>query len=225
MSPCDLDRTGGTLADAMSPIIRKVDNKMLIRSIAAAVATTAVALLVVATSLGGGSSTSATSATALRGTVGPGFTIKLTKAGKVVKTLKAGTYKLTVADRSGEHNFVLQKGATKREITSLSFVGTKTVTVKLTRGVWTFFCTPHAPVMRGRVAVGGVSLARTATVARTTTTTTTVDDHGGRGELEPGDDRGGEAEPGDDRGGHGEPEPGDDRGGDSGSGGGHGSDD
>jgi plastocyanin len=217
----------------MSPT-RKVNKKMLIRSIAAAVATTAVALLVVATSLGGGSSTNARSATALRGTVGPGFTIKLTKAGKVVKTLKAGTYKLTVADRSGEHNFVLQKGATKREITSLSFVGTKTVTVKLTRGVWTFFCAPHAPVMRGRVAVGGVSLARTTTVARTTTTTpatTTVDDHGGRGEVEPGDDRGreaepgddrgGEAEPGDDRGGHGEPEPGDDRGGHSG----HGSDD
>jgi plastocyanin len=208
MSPCDLDRAGGTLAYVMSPT-RKVNNKMLIRSIAAAVATTAVALLVVATSLGGGSSTNAQSATALRGTVGPGFTIKLTKAGKTVKTLKAGTYKLTVSDRSGEHNFVLQKGATKREVTSLSFVGTKTVTVKLTRGVWTFFCAPHAPVMRGRVAVGGVSLARTTTPA----TTTAVDDRGGRGEVEPGDDRGREAEPGDDRGGQGEVEPGDDHGG------------
>ncbi|MFL5944974.1 MAG: plastocyanin/azurin family copper-binding protein [Gaiellaceae bacterium] len=205
MSPCDLDPTGGTLAGVMSSI-RKVNKKMLTRSIAAAVATTAVALLVVATSFGGGSTTQSTSATALRGTVGPGFTIKLTKAGTVVKTLKAGTYKLTVADRSNEHNFVLQRqGGAKRELTSLSFVGTKTATVKLTRGVWTFFCAPHATVMRGRVAVGGVSLARATT---TTTRTTTVDDRGGRGELEPGDDRGG----------HGEPEPGDDRGG-------HGSDD
>lgn len=177
----------------MSPT-RKVNKKMLIRSIAAAVATTAVALLVVATSLGGGSSSSSTSATALRGTVGPGFTIKLTKAGKVAKTLKPGTYKLTVTDRSAEHNFVLQKGASKREITSLSFVGTKTVTVKLTRGMWTFFCVPHAPVMRGSFAVG-VSLARSAPAVRTTTTTTTPtatgDDRGGRGEPEPGDDRGG----------------------------------
>jgi len=222
MSPCGFDPADGNLARVMSAT--RKDNKMLIRSLAAAVASTAVALLVVATSLGGGSSTSRASATALRGTVGPGFTIKLTKAGKVARTLKAGTYKLTVTDRSREHNFVLQKGASKRELTSLGFVGTKTVTVKLTRGVWTFFCTPHAPVMRGRVAVGGVSLARAATTATTTTTrTTTVEDRGR--EAEPGDDRGREAEPGDDRGGHGEPEPGDDRGGHSGPGGGHGSDD
>src|SRR5215210_148202 len=46
------------------------------------------------------------------------------------------------------------------------------------------------------------------------------DDHGGRGEVEAGDDRGGEIEAGDDRGGHGEVEAGDDRGGNSGSGGG-----
>jgi len=164
---------------------------MLIRSLAAAVAATAVALLVVATSLGG-----ASAAPALRGTVGPGFTIKLAKNGKAVKSLKAGTYRLTVNDRSAAHNFVLEReGGTERQITSLSFVGTKTVTVKLARGVWKFYCEPHASVMQGRVAVGGIALSSRAT--------TTTDDKCGHGEAEPGDDRGG----------HGEPEPGDDHGG------------
>jgi hypothetical protein len=48
------------------------------------------------------------------------------------------------------------------------------------------------------------------------------DDRGGHGEIEPGDDRGGhdEVEPGDDHGGQGEVETGDDRGGNSGPGGG-----
>lgn len=149
-------------------------------------------------------------ASAVRGSVGPGFTIKLAKNGKVVKSLKAGTYRITVSDRSAEHNFVLaRQGGATRQITSIGFVGTKTVTVNLTKGVWRFFCAPHASVMVGRVAVGGATLARVAT------TTTVADDHGGGREAEPGDDRGGngEVEAGDDRGGHGEPEPGDDRGG------------
>jgi Copper binding proteins, plastocyanin/azurin family len=158
----------------------------------AVVGIAAVALLVAATSLGGSSATPA-----LRGTVGPSFTIKLTKAGKVVKSLRAGTYRLTVSDRSAAHNFVLEReGGAERVITSLPFVGTKSVTVRLAKGVWKFYCEPHASVMSGRFAVGGASLssARAAT---------TADDHGGHGEPEPGDDRGG----------HGEPEPGDDHGG------------
>lgn len=150
------------------------------------------ALLLVAASSGGSSA-----APALRGTVGPSFTIKLTKAGKTVKTLRAGTYRLTVSDRSAEHNFVLEKErGVERVLTSVSFVGTKTVTVRLTRGVWKFYCDPHASVMVGRFSVGGAQLAAA-------TTTTVTDDHGGHGEPEPGDDHGG----------HGEPEPGDDHGG------------
>jgi plastocyanin len=161
---------------------RKVNEKMLIRSFTAAIAAAVVALAVVATSLGGGSSTSAT---ALRGTVGPGFTIKLTKAGKVVKRLPAGTYRLTVSDRSAAHNFEIERqGGKSRDVTSVSFVGTKTVTIRLTKGVWKFYCEPHESVMFGRLAVGGASLAS----ARATTT---ADDHGGHGEPEPGDDRGG----------------------------------
>lgn len=162
---------------------RKVNEKMLIRSFTAAIAAAVVALAVVATSLGGGSSTRAT---ALRGTVGPGFTIKLTKAGRVVKSLRAGTYRLTVSDRSAAHNFEIERqGGKSRELTSVSFVGTKTVTMRLTKGVWKFYCEPHESVMFGRIAVGGATLAS----ARATTTTT--DDHGGHGEPEPGDDHSG----------------------------------
>jgi hypothetical protein len=161
---------------------RKV-NQMVTRSFAVALAAAGTALALAATSFGGGSSTSATK---LRGAVGPGFTINLTKAGKKVKALRAGTYRLTVADRSSAHNFVLEKerGA-ERVITSVAFVGTKTVTVRLTKGAWKVYCDPHASVMVSRFSVGGAALT-----ARTTSTT--ADDHGGHGEPEPGDDHGGD---------------------------------
>ena len=142
-------------------------------------AAAAAALAVTATSLGGNSAVPA-----LRGTVGPGFTIKLTKAGKVVKTLRAGTYRLTVADRSAEHNFVLERDSgAERVVTSVPFVGTRTVTVRLAKGAWKVYCDPHASVMVSRFTVGGAQLAAA--------TTTVADDHGGHGEPEPGDDHGG----------------------------------
>jgi plastocyanin len=205
-------------------------NKKIFRLGTLLTALAATALLFAAT----GSSRS-NAAVTLRASVGPGFTINLTDSGGRVKSLKGGTYKFVINDRSSEHNFELRKqGGRSRELTSVSFIGTKTVTVKLSKGVWTFFCDPHASMMFGRFAVGGASFA----ASRTTTTTTTDDrgggrpaepgdDRGGHGEPEPGDDRGGRASsvatgvptaPGaattvDDRGGHGEPEPGDDRGG------------
>ena len=54
-------------------------------------------------------------ATALTGTVGPGFTIKIAKGGKAVKTLKPGAYTITVTDKSAIHNFRLKgPGSTRR---------------------------------------------------------------------------------------------------------------
>ena len=47
--------------------------------------------------------------------VGPGFTITLTKAGKPVKTLKPGSYKITVADKSSSHNFHILGPGVKQE--------------------------------------------------------------------------------------------------------------
>jgi plastocyanin len=92
----------------------------------------------------------------LNGKVGPGFTITLTKAGKKVRSLKAGTYKIVVSDRSPDHNFVLEKargGTFERQITSVPFTGAKSFTVKLTAGKWEFYCTPHESMMRGEFTV------------------------------------------------------------------------
>jgi hypothetical protein len=89
----------------------------------------------------------------LKGTTGPAFTITLKKGRKKVKKLKAGTYKLTISDKSRLHDFALKqvKGGTfHKELTTVPFVGKKTVKVKLTRGRWEYYCAPHESVgMRG----------------------------------------------------------------------------
>ena len=110
---------------------------------------------------------------ALRGTVGPGFTINLTKRGKKVKNLKGGTYRFAISDRSAAHNFVLERerGVEKR-LTTVAFSGTKTVTLKLTRGSWKFYCEPHQSMMFGRFTVGGASTAAAAAPGRTTAAVT-----------------------------------------------------
>lgn len=95
-------------------------------------------------------------AATLRGSVGPGYTISLTRNGRSVKTLRAGTYRFVIADRAAIHNFVLEKehgGRFERELTDVSDVGTKTVTVKLTPGTWKYYCEPHESVMFGAFTV------------------------------------------------------------------------
>src|ERR671937_2260832 len=82
----------------------------------------------------------------LKGTVGPGFTITLTQGGKKVTKLKAGTYTLVVSDKASIHNFVLEKkkgGTFEKEVTSVPFMGTKTIKVKVTAGTYEFYCRPH----------------------------------------------------------------------------------
>jgi plastocyanin len=85
-----------------------------------------------------------TATTPLAGTVGPGFTITLTKGGKAVKTLPHGTYKVTVKDKAAIHDFDLFGPGVKKVITSVPFVGTKSVTVMFKKGTYTFQCDPHA---------------------------------------------------------------------------------
>jgi hypothetical protein len=82
-------------------------------------------------------------ATQLVGTTGPGFTITLKKAGVKVKTLKAGKYTITVKDKSTVHDFRLKGPGLNKKITSLAFKGSKTVTVKLVKGKYTYQCDPH----------------------------------------------------------------------------------
>lgn len=94
----------------------------------------------------------ASAATALVATVGPGFTITLTKGGKKVTTLKPGAYRITVRDRSNLHNFVLT-GNGLRKATTVGFVGQRTWNVTLRRGSYRYVCTPHASMMRGTFRV------------------------------------------------------------------------
>ena len=90
----------------------------------------------------------------LHGTIGPGFTISLKNArGKKVTTLKRGKYTFIVGDKSGIHNFTLNgPGIKNKTITGTSFVGTKTVTLTLKKGSYTFYCTVH-PTITGTFKV------------------------------------------------------------------------
>jgi plastocyanin len=89
----------------------------------------------------------------LVGEVGPGFSIEVTKAGKDVKTLKAGTYKIKIEDKASIHNFHLfGPGLNKK--TGVSFKGTTTWTIKLKKGKYTYQCDPHhASGMKGTFRV------------------------------------------------------------------------
>ena len=90
----------------------------------------------------------------LVGTTGPGFSIKVTMNGKAVKSLKAGTYKLVVHDRADSHNFHVFGPGLNKKVTTVSFMGTKTVTVTLKKGKYTFQCDPHAAAgMKGSFTV------------------------------------------------------------------------
>lgn len=114
-------------------------------------AVVAVALVVLA------SATAQAAPPKLIGTVGPGFTISLTKGGKKVKKLKAGKYTFVIRDKATIHDFVLEKekgrGTFERQFTTDPFVGTKRVTVKLTKGKWKYYCAPHESSMFGFFAV------------------------------------------------------------------------
>jgi Copper binding proteins, plastocyanin/azurin family len=99
---------------------------------------------------------SAGGAITLRGSVGPGYTISLRKNGQMVRSLRAGTYRFLIADHAAAHDFVLEKergGRFERELTDVSEVGTKAVTIKLTRGTWKYYCEPHESVMSGSFIV------------------------------------------------------------------------
>jgi plastocyanin len=99
------------------------------------------------------SSAGAAAPTKLVGTVGPGFTITLKKAARPVRLLTPGRYSITVADKSNIHNFHLKGPGVNKEITTVDFVGTKTVIVALRKGTYTFVCDPHSTSMKGSFKV------------------------------------------------------------------------
>jgi plastocyanin len=88
----------------------------------------------------------------LKGVVGPGYSISLKMNGHKVKTLKAGTYKIVISDKSNFHNFTLErekpsKPKLEKHITSTSFTGSKTVTWTLKPGSWRAYCSIHEAQM------------------------------------------------------------------------------
>ena len=79
----------------------------------------------------------------LKGETGPGFDIEVTRGGKDVKTLRRGTYRIVVEDKSSIHNFhLIGPGVNKK--TSVGFEGKRTWTVRLKKGRYTYQCDPHA---------------------------------------------------------------------------------
>ena len=124
---------------------------MIRRPVALALALTAVALVAAANALA-----APHAVPTLNGTVGPGYKITLKSNGKQVTSLKAGSYSFVVADKASIHNFVLEKkkgGTFEKTITSVPFMGTKTVNVKLTAGKYEYYCRPHQASMNGTFTV------------------------------------------------------------------------
>ena len=85
---------------------------------------------------------------------GPGFTISLkTVGGKAVKTMRTGTYTVTVRDRSSFHDAHLVAPGYNRR-TTVPFVGKQTWKVRLARvGTLRFLCDPHAAQMKGSAKI------------------------------------------------------------------------
>ena len=109
-----------------------------------------VALAVLAAALVVPAATAATPT--LNGTDGPGFTITLTKGGKKVTKLTAGTYVFKIADKSNIHNFHMT-GPGVNKSTTVSAKGTFTWKLKLKKGTYKFVCDPHASFMKGSFTV------------------------------------------------------------------------
>jgi plastocyanin len=113
------------------------------------------ALAVVAAALVGGQAASAKERFDLKGEVYPNFKIEMkNSANRALKTVKAGTYRIEIEDKSSIHNFhLLGPGVNKS--TSVSGVGERIWTVRLKPGKYTFQCDPHASQMRGSFRVTG----------------------------------------------------------------------
>jgi plastocyanin len=97
--------------------------------------------------------TTVAAAKTLSGSVGPGFTITLKSGGKKVTSVKAGTHKIRVSDKSSSHNFHITGPGVNKRITTVGFTGTKTVTLKLKKGTYRYVCDPHSSDMRGSFKV------------------------------------------------------------------------
>ena len=102
-----------------------------------------------------GSAHTASSATQLFGTVGPGFGIGLRDAnGLGVRRLDPGAYTITVDDKSDLHNFHLKGPGSVDKATSVEQLGKTTWNVTLVDGLYTYHCDAHPTQMHGSFRVG-----------------------------------------------------------------------
>jgi plastocyanin len=89
----------------------------------------------------------------LKGLVGPGYSIKLTKNGAKVTSLKAGYYRFVIADKSSFHNFTIEREKPvkiEKHLSGTAFTGTtKGMVVKLKPGKWKYYCSVHESQMFG----------------------------------------------------------------------------
>ena len=76
------------------------------------------------------------------------YTITLKDHGKLVKTIKHGTYTFVISDDSAIHNYELDGPHGKSWVfTSVPFKGTKTKTLNLVPGKYKAYCVAHESQM------------------------------------------------------------------------------
>jgi plastocyanin len=89
----------------------------------------------------------------LKGEVYPNYKIEfVNRADAKVKSVKAGTKRIKIEDKSPIHNFHL-RGPGVNKSTSVGFVGERIWTVKLKPGKYSYWCDPHSSMMRGSFKV------------------------------------------------------------------------
>jgi plastocyanin len=88
-----------------------------------------------------------TNTSTLTGTVGPGYTITMSK-----QTVKAGAAVITIHDLASIHDFHLTGPGVDKK-TSVSGTGTTKWTVTLKKGTYHFVCDPHHTIMHGVLKV------------------------------------------------------------------------
>jgi plastocyanin len=104
---------------------------------------------------GTGTSATAKDKFQLKGEVYGNSTFKIemkNAAGRKLKTVKAGTYRIKIEDKASVHNFHL-KGPGVNKSTSVSRRAETMWTVRLRPGKYTYLCDPHASMMRGSFRV------------------------------------------------------------------------
>jgi heme/copper-type cytochrome/quinol oxidase subunit 2 len=111
-------------------------------------------LAVVLTAAGAGVAAPAKETFQLKGEVyASGFKIELkTAAGRNVKTVRAGTYRIKIEDHSAIHDFHLTGPGVNKK-TSVAGRSETIWTVALRAGTYTFRCDAHASMMRGSFRV------------------------------------------------------------------------